>query len=523
MSKKTLASSLAVLVLVSLVVPATFFIAPRRASAQAFTGCLGGLIGGVIGGVANGASSVPVNDKPTESSSASAAGSTWASCINAFIIEPLIRAAIHALIQKLTASVITWINGGNGTGQPSYVQNLPGHLRTVSDTQALAFFAQVGANSNSPFAAAITSSLATNYLQNTSSAGFFGANKDTLVAVAGSAANEQAFLNGNWSQGGGTAAWFALTTQPQNNPYMLYQASQSQLGSLVTGAQSARLNELSWGNGFLSWCGPTGVGTAPGNTCTNKDGSPGMTQTPGTIIAGYANQAVVNTGFQELVSAQDIDSALSAVISALLNKVLSAGGAAGGGLFSNSQTGSTGASALTAQLQTYATAGGAAGGAAASAALQTELTQTTNYTNAWQTISTAANTASAAVGTLVSACTAASATAEATAAQNAITTEIAPILAQANAAATTAAIAQNMIQKIQSEISSGIDATTDLATLQAIPPSATDASTAVQNATVTNAATATPVGSLTVTGGTIMDQMNLIAANAATLQTTVCP
>jgi hypothetical protein len=546
MSNAFFSRLIALLLLLAFVVPVSFLVAPQRTSAQSLMGCLGGLIGGVAGGASGGtsaagtATAVPVNSVAANTALASGnaingntSASTYASCINTFVITPLIRAAIRALIQKLTASVITWINGGNGTGQPSYVQNLPNNLQNVGDNQALAFLNQFRSNSNSPFAAAITSSLATNYLQNTSNAGFFAANQDTLVNVTGSQANETSYLNGNWQQGG-ISAWFALTTQPQNNPYALYQNSQNQLASGVTGAQNTQLSQLSWANGFLSWCGPqvqgsnTRVGTAPGNTCQNSNGTPGSIQTPGTVIAGYANQALVQNGFQQLISASDLDSALNAIVSALLNQVL--GGV--GGLFGASQNTSNNANgSLTSQLQNYSTGSNAS----VSTTLQTALTQTAEYSTSWQTIAAAANAASTAATSLGNYCAAeagtpgasatfiAAANAEATAAQTAITNEIAPVLAQANSASTVAATSQTMIQKVENDQTSGVNPAADLQTLSTMPPSTTDVNNALQNAQQSGAgATAAPAGSLTVSGGTTVDEMDLIATNAATLKSSVC-
>ncbi len=564
MSKKTIASALAVLLTISVGAPTAFLIAPQRASAQNATGCLGGLVGSLAGGGGSAAAatvSVPVIDATNAVINGNTSASTWASCINQFVITPLIRSAIRALLQKMTASVVNWINGGNGTGQPSYVQNLPGHLQSVGDTQALAFLAQFGVNSNSPFAAAITSSLSTNYLQNTSSAGFFAANQDTLIRTTGSAANEQAFLNGNWSQGG-VGAWFALTTQSQNNPYMLYQASQSELASVVGSAQAARSAELSWGQGFLSWCGaasapnqpapaPAGgnglspitvtaqtMGTAPGDSCRNADGSYDQVDTPGSIIHDYTQKAVVNSGFEQLISANDLDSALSAVISALLNQVL--GGV--GGLLGASQTGTGTAPSLTTQLQTYSLSNNASTAGSVTAILQSAVSQTATYSSSWQTIAAAANTALTAVTSLVNSCTAyaaavsgnqifltsptaqaAAATAQAAAARNAITTEINPVLAQANTAGTISATIQAMIQEIQNELNSRIPYAADLQTLQTMPPTTSDVSSALQNAQSTGSAAAVPAGSLTVSGGTIVDRMTLITTNATALRASVCP
>ena len=521
MSTKTLSSVLAVLLLVSVVAPTAFFVAPQRAHAQQYGSCIGGLLGGAIGGVAGAVTAVPVNSTVGNTINTGTWGSTLGTCINQFVIQPLIRAAIHALIQKLTATIINWINGGNGTGQPSYVQNLPGHLQNVGDTQALAFFAQIGTNSNSPFAAAITSSLATSYLQNTSSAGFFAGNKDTFITTTGSAANANAFLAGNWSQGGGTSAWFALTTQPQNNPYTLYQSSQSHLGTLVTGAQNNRLNELSWANGFLAWCGPAGTGngtgTAKGNTCTNKDGSPGMTQTPGTIIAGYANQAVVQAGFQQLFSASDIDGALNAIIQALIGQVL--GGV--NGLFGAGGAGNTGGGvSLTDQLQTYAGAPvtGTATQIVQGQILQTAQTQTNQYQSAWAVLRATANFASTALTKLSNSCPA-----QATPAQTAITSVVTPILTRADSADAITAAALAMIQQVQNEQNSGDPAySTDLQILGSMPPSSSDVSSAQQATQSTGGAVAAPAGSLNVSGGTTIDQLALIAVNAAALQA-ACP
>ncbi|NNM83638.1 hypothetical protein HKL94_00245 [Candidatus Parcubacteria bacterium] len=552
--KNTLTGALVVLLIISVIAPAAFLAAPQRAHAQAFTGCIGGLAGMAIGGGGSAVSSVasvPVNSAVGDVINGGTEGSTVASCINAFIITPLIRAAIRALIQKMTASVINWINGSNGTGQPSYVQDLQGHLQLVGDIQANAFLSQFGVNSISPFASAITSALSTSYLQATSLAGFFAANQDTLTEAS---PNVNAFLAGDFSQGG-VGAWFALTTESQNNPYMLYQSSQSELASMINDAQSARSAELSWGKGFLSWCGaastptqttqsaPTQsssdglsqvtvtaqlmnpVGTAPGDTCRNANGTYGQIQTPGSVIQEYTQEAVVKSGFDQLISANDLDSALNAIIGALLNQVL--GGV--NGLFGASQTTATYPS-LTSQLQSYsagAASGSASGSSFVNAILQTALSQVATYQSAWQTISAAANAASTAVTSLMNSCTASAASgasASAAAAQTALTTEINPVLTQASAANTTASAMQAMIQKIQNELNSGISYTTDLQTLQTMPPTVTDVTNAVQDAQATAAgATAAPAGSLMVSGGSTVDQMNLIGTNAAALQVSACP
>ena len=68
----------------------------------------------------------------------------------------------------------------------------------------------------------------------------------------------------------------------------------------------------------------------------------------------------------------------------------------------------------------------------------------------------------------------------------------------------------------------GASLASDLAQLLTMKPSSLDAASAQASAAVTNRSSASPVGSLTVSGGTLVDQMNLLNANAATLKTTVC-
>lgn len=256
---------------------------------------------------------------------------TYAKWVNDYVLQPIAFIKSGALMKSLTAGVVAFVTGtANGTGVPQFVQDLQGNLQRVGDTQALAFFAQYARNSNSPFAASITSSLRSNYLERTSSAGFWSANRSTLNRYS---PNVNGFLAGDWSQGG-VGAWLALTTQPQNNPYMLYQASQAQLASVVGSAQATRSALLSYGQGFLSWCGAdTGLsanpenvdpvlanegGVSPGDPCINKDGTAGTIKTPGSVITASLNKAL-GGGQDKLVQIGNIGSQLSGILGSISN------------------------------------------------------------------------------------------------------------------------------------------------------------------------------------------------------------
>jgi len=463
----------------------------------------------------------------------------------------IVAVVARIVLAQITASVIGWITGKNSSGKPSFVTNLSANLQGVGDAVAISFISRTATAFNSPFGSAISLSLQLKYNQQTSLAGFFAANKSTLVTPTRSLASVNSFLNGNWSQGG-IPAWFALTTQSNNNPYTLYQAAQSQLGSSVGQAQTNRRQDLIQSQGFLSFCSTTATadetqsaaaaayqqcqdtngvnadclsaytgaggstslsnGVKPGDSCTNGNGTPGTIQTPGSILHDYTQKAVVNTGMEELISAQDLDQALGAIAMALVSQVIS-----GSGLLGASTPSSSSRPAITAQLQTYSGDTSSSSGSAISIS-QTMLTRLTTYTTAWQTIVNAEQAASSTVIQLGNTCPN-----QANAVQTALTGELAPVLTQWQSAMSAIKDTRTLALKVQTESTSATTPTavatlsTDTQLLAIAPPSATDVMLLQQEAQVLGGATANPAGSLTVSGGTKLDQMNLIGTNAAAL------
>lgn len=242
--------------------------------------------------------------------------------VKEWILEPLAYIQSGKASQALTGGMLSFVAGqSNGTGASQFVGNIPGHFRSVQDNASQAFLKQLRSNSNSPYAGVVASSLRNNYLQDSSVAGFFAANRNTLPQYS---SNPQAFLAGDWSKGG-LGAWFAVTTQSQNNPYAFYQSAQSAHAKLLFSAEETHKEMLDWGKGFLSWCGaldqplaegaacdaggyggtwtdgicmqneasdtPT-AGVSPGAPCAKKDGTPGEVQTPGTTITSYLDKTL---------------------------------------------------------------------------------------------------------------------------------------------------------------------------------------------------------------------------------------
>lgn len=544
---------LAALLTVALVAPTAFFISPQRTQAAGgiagAIGCVGALSGalGAASTVAGVVSGVPVTNLIIQTQTTRSADADTTSCIAETVLMPLARAVARMILAQITASTINWITGRNGSGQPSFVQNISVHIQGVGDSVAVPFFSQVRTGFNSPFGSVISSALRLNYAQQTSMAGFFAANQSTLARYS---PNPTAFVSGDWSQGG-IGAWFALTTRTENNPYTLYQAAQSQLASNVGQAQTNRRQDLLQSGGFLSWCGASaanttdeGDGTAmegvnPGDYCTNSDGTPGTIQTPGSVIHDYTQKAVVNSGIDQLISAQDLDAALGAIATALVGQVLG-----GSGLFGASRFSPSGRPAIVTQLQNYS-ANNSSAAASATALAQTVTTNIATFTGAWDTIAASANTASTTLASLARFCTdaavaapdnpsfAATARAQAAATETTRAVAIVPLLAQARQAVASVAATEALVLRVQAEAVAANTAAADITgaggalsadtqALGAAPPSANDVALAQARATVTGGATASPAGSLTVSGGTYVDQMNLISTNAEALKTSVC-
>ncbi|MBI5405573.1 hypothetical protein HY972_00840 [Candidatus Kaiserbacteria bacterium] len=543
MSTRPLASILATVLTVALLAPSAFLVAPQRAHAipVVVVGDAVGWVQETITAVATGISAIadPITTL-----------ATVAKQVNDYVLAPIAFIKSGLLLKALTAGVIAFVTkpNANGTGSTQFVQNLQENQRKVGDAKAFAFIAQFGRNSTSPFASSISSSLQRNYVQNTSAAGFLAANRNTLNLAS---PNVNGFLNGDWSQGG-ARAWFALTTEPQNNPYTLYQSSQSQLANLVAGATAARLAELNWGQGFLSWCGPErpgsdganidettgayvsgGPGTAPGDPCTNKDGTPGTIRTPASTITAGLNHAL-GGGQDKLVQIGNIGTQFGQLLGSIatimgtinLAKDVLGGRGSGGLIDAGSspafQAGSS-AGVESAVLQ---------GAAASTATLVSSASNRVNqYKTAWNTVAASADVASTNVTDLADFCTAAAqaasadpafastARAQASAARAALASGVAPVLTQVSAASTVAATATANLQRVQAATNT---LGADVLELQSAPPTPADIASATQEAQSTGQATASPSGSLVVSGGTLVDRMNLISTNAQALKISVC-
>lgn len=527
MKAHPLAKVLVALLTIALIVPSVFLIAPQKTKAGWPVSVIATLElpFTVLSSIKN--TLVEIHSFTSKV----AAVAMW---MNTFIFQPLLFVLSGRLLQSTTSGVINFAIGTiNGTGAPQFVRDVRGNMQAVSDASAFAFINLYGMHSRSPFSASIVSALRIDYLQSSSLAGFFAANRDTLYRTS---PNINAYLAGDWSQGG-LASWFALTTQDNNNPYMLYLNSQSRLRSLtgpgVGGATGARASELAWGQGMLSWCGAdesinpeTQVygpadgtdGGIPGDPCTMKDGTAGRIKTPGSVISSTLGKALGAT--QDKIVEMG---ALAAEVNGIMGditRVMQTVNIAQNVLGGYGSNGLMGAGGHGSGVFLGVSSANIYQNAAGSPLLTLDKTVAVNqYESAWLTIKSSADFVAASLNSLINSCANVATKSEA---QAALSAQVQPTLAAADAAAAVVTAARAMIQKIQDELNAGRDASADIQTLNAMPPSSTDLTSALQESQTLGGATASPEGSLTVSGGSMVDRMNLIRANATALASTTC-
>lgn len=572
MSKQPLSAVLAILLTISLIAPSAFFIAPQRAQAA-----LG--FGDIVFDPTNWTQTTvsAITNTITSIATPVAAAAEVAMQIDAWVLQPLAFVLSGKLMKMLTAGVIMFVIGkANGTGAPQFVVDVMKSYQTVADSAALAYLNQVG-NTNSPFAGSVSSALRNDYLTKSSLAGFWAANMNSLAA---SSPNVPAYLSGNWSQGG-VAAWFALTTQSQNNPYRLYQNSQAQMAGVIGsppgggGAVGTRAAQLDWGQGFMSWCAPdenvkqaqtatqpagnnpdeqSVTGVNPGDPCMT-DGVSGTIKTPGSTIKSTLDK-VLGGQQDQIVRMGNVGPQINQILNNVATIMKTAtfaasilGGENSGGLFGvDSSSGSNSTSRL-AEFRSAPSIGGTAESVYQGAAVDPNMNgasmtkQISLYQSAWNTITPAAQTASSSVASLASFCRAAAekaktdatllqfrtaSLAQAAAADSALTTLVAPVLKRSADASRIVAEANALIQKIQTSLGSGSGGVgnsyaDDMQRLQTMPPTMQDAALAQQSAQAFGNATASPAGSLSVAAGSsLVDQMNLLSTNATALKASVC-
>lgn len=285
-------------------------------------------------------------------------------------------------IASMQRSLVNWINSGFD-GSPAFASDLRQNLQGVGDAVIATVVSDIAGRAadglivNSPYQDEIATAIRTGYYLSTGGS-FTVRNPFTLGNYT---PDPRAYLAGDFSQGG-FSAWHATITNCQNNPYCAYQIAAQEVDSRLAAAGGQRITELNWGDGFMSFRGNCKTfanaqeAVAALNNTDNCIGKP--IRTPGTVIASQLNQALPK-GMEGLVTADEIDEVIGALLQQLVNKVIGNDGllglsspASGGGrsflddATSQSQRPTQGTidPAIEAKLSTYETSWKAIGDAA---------------------------------------------------------------------------------------------------------------------------------------------------------------
>jgi len=317
----------------------------------ALTGVLGGAASKIpgLGAIGNsipglgGGQEVPVADKQVRQTTNSIFGNTQKLQDKEYILDPMAKSIAKIMIQKIAASMISWINHGFN-GAPTFVTDPAQFFSDLGNTTANQFLQSpnglgqtcsqysniVGQGLLSQFSGSITSfsgSFANGSSGSSSGCGLTG----TMQSTQG----YNSFVSGTsqftWDQ------WNQLI---MNNPINATVDQALKLNDTMAKQDYLAQKDLDYGRGYQSQkvCAVPDPNTK--GACLQW-----TIQTPGSTIGDLAVQALSRTQFDSLIDANEINSIVNALSNQLMTKLFSFGdgSANGGGLLglgSTSQAGS---------------------------------------------------------------------------------------------------------------------------------------------------------------------------------------
>ena len=323
--------------------------------------------------------------------------------MKSFALDKIASMIAKQILHMMMQSVVTWINSGF-KGSPAFIQNPAGFFTKAADDLAAQFISTGPLRLLcSPFALNIQLNLASgqanndnnnytctidkiiqnvhngvsggitvngtangatindiingNILNQPGQLSVNGNSVNGLVSAASSSANAianapsglDAFMAGDFSQGG-WPAFMAMLSEPQNNPYSAYLMAQSDLIQKQDAQTKSTNSDLDRSGGFLSWedC-QTEVTVAANSPSQDEEltaadsrfqGDSSIktkvtangdiqyqkcsTQTPGSVISSTLTKSL-GGGQDELVAANDINAIINASMAQLMSMVLQNG------------------------------------------------------------------------------------------------------------------------------------------------------------------------------------------------------
>ena len=239
--------------------------------------------------------------------------------VKEYVLDGIAWAVAKTIISNMIQSLVDWINSGF-EGSPAFVQDLQGFLTNAADEAMGDYLTELTGTGSflcSPFKLDIAVALALNYTKLRVDQ---PADTCTLTGVIDNIENFTSGVEGSFSNGGWND-WFDITSKPQvYTPYGSYLSAKIGGEAKLVNTKGEQLSLLKFGGGFLS-----------GETCSSVSGPDGpeeqcLVSKPGKIIQ-EALTFNLDSGRQSLVTADEIDEVIAALLSQLVNKALT--GAAG--------------------------------------------------------------------------------------------------------------------------------------------------------------------------------------------------
>ena len=243
-----------------------------------------------------------------DSITATMTGNNW---MKENILDGIAWAVAKRVVSSMVQSLVDWINSGF-QGSPAFVQDLSGFLLQAADEAIGTYISELGSFGSficAPFRLDVQISVALQYNRERTD------QPAPTCSLSGIVGNFEQFIAGDFSQGG-WADWFTITATPQTyTPYGAILSGQIGGQARVINAKGEQYSLLDFGDGFLS-----------GEICeivhgAGADREECFITKPGKIIE-EALSFNLDSGRQSLISADEINEVISALIGQIANKAL---------------------------------------------------------------------------------------------------------------------------------------------------------------------------------------------------------
>ena len=266
-----------------------------------------------------GASAVPIENKDISQTADSTKKSltleekenTREECLNGLAY----RVAKFALA-KLTEQTVNWINTGFN-GDPFFVRDPQSYFKSIVDSEVNSILGPISKYQDKesyPYGRDFARAFLQNRTKNYSNYSQSNLNRYMMKNTTPEQYSRN-FANGGWD------GWLGMTQNPANNPLGFGLITSQEIADRSARSTQETLNELNWGDGFLSQkkCAEPKDYT-PANS-KEKPCKKWETVTPGIAISGQLSR-VMGTSYNQLEMADQINESMSLIFDALINKAM---------------------------------------------------------------------------------------------------------------------------------------------------------------------------------------------------------